>query len=185
MHVLLLGCGAQGSHALLGAASAARPPAASYQDPVQVCQHPFLLPPPAACSLSHLPCIESEMVSPRGWTRDRQDVRVLSMRYGFHMLFCREDLFKDMMSEREDVAAKRNKCLGAQQAFREALAALEALPQQLTALTGRSVSQALPPDAAAWSEPAPIPHSSSALPGEHFRLIRHACSSPLLITLVI
>ncbi|BDA44916.1 Dynamin-related protein DNM1 [Coccomyxa sp. Obi] len=77
----------------------------------------------------------------------------------------REDLFKDMMSEREDVAAKRNKCLGAQQAFREALAALEALPQQLIALTGRTVSQALPTHAAAWSEPAHIAQSSTALPG--------------------
>ncbi len=65
------------------------------------------------------------------------------------------------MSEREDVAAKRNKCLGAQQAFREALAALEALPQQLTALAGRTTSQALPPDAASWSEPAPISKSST------------------------
>lgn len=88
------------------------------------------------------------------------------MHYRTHALVCREDLFKDMMSEREDVAAKRNKCLGAQQAFREALAALEALPQQLTALTGRTVSQALPTDAAAWSEPAPIAQSSTALPGK-------------------
>ncbi|EIE21671.1 hypothetical protein COCSUDRAFT_37405 [Coccomyxa subellipsoidea C-169] len=77
----------------------------------------------------------------------------------------REDLFKDMMSEREDVAAKRNKCLGAQQAFREALAALEALPQQLTALAGRTTSQALPPDAASWSEPAPISKSSTGVLG--------------------
>ena len=70
------------------------------------------------------------------------------------------------MSEREDVAAKRNKCLGAQQAFREALAALEALPQQLTALAGRTTSQALPPEALSWSEPAPISKSSTVAPGK-------------------
>jgi hypothetical protein len=56
-----------------------------------------------------------------------------------------------MMSEREDVAVKRNKCLAAQQAFREALAALESLPQQLLSLTGR-VPQQLPPDTGEWAE---------------------------------
>jgi hypothetical protein len=50
---------------------------------------------------------------------------------------CREDLFKEMMSEREDVAAKRARCLATQAAFTEALAALEALPQQLTTLATR------------------------------------------------
>jgi AcrR family transcriptional regulator len=55
----------------------------------------------------------------------------------------REDLFKEMMSEREDVAAKRARCLAAQAAFREALAALEALPQQLTQLSGRCAALAL------------------------------------------
>ena len=65
---------------------------------------------------------------------------------------CREDLFKDMMSEREDVASKRARCMAAQGAFREALAALEVLPQQLVTLTSRA-SQPLPPDLA-WSEAA-------------------------------
>ncbi len=88
------------------------------------------------------------------------------------------------MSEREDVAAKRNKCLGAQQAFREALAALEALPQQLTALTGRTVSQALPTDTATWSEPAPIAQSSTALPGEHTPLYPSCSFAPLRVALV-
>ena len=41
------------------------------------------------------------------------------------------------MSEREDVAAKRERCLATQAAFTEALAALEALPQQLTTLATR------------------------------------------------
>lgn len=47
---------------------------------------------------------------------------------------CREDLFKDMMSEREDVAAKRARCMAAQGAFKEALAALEVLPKLLLTL---------------------------------------------------
>ncbi len=54
------------------------------------------------------------------------------------------------MSEREDVAAKRARCMAAQGAFREALGALEVLPQQLVSLTSRP-SQPLPPDLA-WSE---------------------------------
>ena len=41
------------------------------------------------------------------------------------------------MSEREDVAARRARCLATQAAFTEALAALEALPQQLTTLATR------------------------------------------------
>ena len=57
---------------------------------------------------------------------------------------CREDLFKEMMSEREDVAAKRARCLAAQTAFREALAALEALPQQLTSLAHRCAIPSTP-----------------------------------------
>ena len=55
-----------------------------------------------------------------------------------------------MMSEREDVAAKRARCMAAQGAFCEALGALEVLPQQLVTLTSRP-SQPLPPDLA-WSE---------------------------------
>ena len=76
----------------------------------------------------------------------------------------REDLFKDMMSEREDVAAKRARCMAAQAAFREALGALEVLPQQLVTLTSRA-SQPLPPDLA-WSEAAHNAKKATASPGE-------------------
>lgn len=97
---------------------------------------------------------------------------------------CREDLFKEMMSEREDVAAKRNKCLAAQQAFREALGALEALPQQLGALTGvsgRTSSQALPSDALnpAWAEPLPAAKSSAVAPGECLALHAYSPTAPV------
>ena len=77
---------------------------------------------------------------------------------------CREDLFKDMMSEREDVAAKRARCMAAQGAFREALGALEVLPQQLVTLTSRA-SQPLPPDLA-WSEAAHNAKKAAVNPGE-------------------
>ena len=77
---------------------------------------------------------------------------------------CREDLFKDMMSEREDVAAKRARCMAAQGAFKEALGALEVLPQQLVTLTSRA-SQPLPPDLA-WSEAAHNAKKAAAPPGE-------------------
>ena len=69
-----------------------------------------------------------------------------------------------MMSEREDVAAKRARCMAAQGAFREALAALEVLPQQLVTLTSRA-SQPLPPDLA-WSEAAHNAKRAAAPGGE-------------------
>ncbi|CAK0784287.1 hypothetical protein CVIRNUC_007491 [Coccomyxa viridis] len=75
----------------------------------------------------------------------------------------REDLFKDMMSEREDVAAKRARCMAAQGAFKEALGALEVLPQQLVTLTSRA-SQPLPPDLA-WSEAAHNAKKAAVPPG--------------------
>ena len=68
------------------------------------------------------------------------------------------------MSEREDVAAKRARCMAAQGAFKEALGALEVLPQQLVTLTSRA-SQPLPPDLA-WSEVAHNAKKAAITPGE-------------------
>ena len=64
------------------------------------------------------------------------------------------------MSEREDVAAKRARGTAQQSAFKEALGALESLPQQLVTLTSRA-SQPLPPDLA-WSQAK----RAGALPGK-------------------
>ena len=84
-----------------------------------------------------------------------------------HCVF-REDLFKEMMSEREDVAAKRARCLAAQTAFRDALTALEALPQQLTSLTHRC---AVPVP--------PHPYSCSRGSGPYWRWVaRFPAASP-------
>jgi len=41
----------------------------------------------------------------------------------------REELFADMMAEREDIAAKRAACQAALRALREAQATIETLPQ--------------------------------------------------------
>lgn len=42
---------------------------------------------------------------------------------------CREELFAEMMAEREDIAAKRAACQVALRALREAQATIETLPQ--------------------------------------------------------
>ena len=44
---------------------------------------------------------------------------------------CREELFAEMMAEREDIAAKRAACQVALRALREAQATIETLPQAL------------------------------------------------------
>ena len=44
---------------------------------------------------------------------------------------CREEQFADIMAEREDIATKRTQCQNAVKALREALVALEALPDSL------------------------------------------------------
>lgn len=71
------------------------------------------------------------------------------------------------MSEREDVAAKRARGMAQQSAFKEALGALESLPQQLVTLTSRA-SQPLPPDLA-WSQAK----RAGALPGKLACLLDH------------
>ena len=81
-----------------------------------------------------------------------------------------------MMSEREDVAAKRARCMAAQGAFKEALGALEVLPQQLVTLTSRA-SQPLPPDLA-WSEAAHNAKKAAVTPGE--RSSMHGWASLIL-----
>ena len=43
----------------------------------------------------------------------------------------REELFNEMMQEREDIAAKRSSCLNVMAALRDALAILETIPQTL------------------------------------------------------
>ncbi len=44
---------------------------------------------------------------------------------------CREELFDEMMSEREEVAAKRSQCQSAVKALKEALNTIESLPATL------------------------------------------------------
>ena len=44
---------------------------------------------------------------------------------------CREDLFAEMMSEREDIASRREACHKMLQALHSAMATLDSLPQTL------------------------------------------------------
>lgn len=46
-------------------------------------------------------------------------------------MLSREELFGEMMQEREDIAAKRSGCLAVMAALRDALATLDTIPQSL------------------------------------------------------
>lgn len=82
----------------------------------------------------------------------------------------REELFAEMMTEREDIAAKRLACHNAVTALREALAALDALPSNLVASVNPVGSRSMQGNSA----------FSSALPAlPENRTISSAPSSPM------